>query len=76
MLAFGILAMNTLGLCAAVQLSLAFGLAALLWPDKFMPLFEILLFPWLASSRAIRANGVAAIGLSLLLFAIRFTGYR
>ena len=72
----GILAMNTLGLCAAVQLSLAFGLAALLWPAKFMPLFEILMFPWAASSRAIRANGIAAIGLSLLLVAIRFTGYR
>ena len=59
--------MNTLGLCAGVQLGLVFGLAALLWPNKFIPLFEILLFPWAASSRAIRANGIAAIGLALLL---------
>ena len=56
--------MNTLGLCAGVHPSLAFGLAALLWPAKFIPLFEILMFPWAASSRAIRANGIAAIGLS------------
>jgi hypothetical protein len=68
--------MNTLGVCAAVQLSLAFGLAALLWPAKFMPLFEILMFPWGTSSRAIRANGIAAIALSLLLVAIQFAGYR
>ena len=67
--------MNTLGLCAGVQLGLAFGLAALLWPNKFMPLFEILMFPWTASSRAIRANGIAAIGLALLLLT-RLTGNR
>ena len=67
--------MNTLGLCAGVQLGLAFGLAALLWPNKFMPLFEILMFPWAASSRTIRANGIAAIGLALLLLT-RLTGNR
>jgi hypothetical protein len=32
--------MNNLGLCFLVQLGLAFGLVGLLWPDKFMPLFE------------------------------------
>ena len=63
--------MNTLGLCAGVQLGLAFGLAALFWPDKLLPLFAILMFPWAASSRAIRANGIAAIGLSLALLVIR-----
>jgi hypothetical protein len=72
----GILAMNNLGLCFVVQLGLAFGLAGLLWPDKFMPLFETLMFPWAASCRAIRANGIAAIGLSLLLLVARLTGYR
>jgi hypothetical protein len=65
---------NHLGLCAGIQLGLAFGLAALFWPNKFMPLFEILMFPWAASSRAIRTNGIAAIGLSLLLLVIRLTG--
>jgi len=47
-----------------------------LWPEKFMPLFEILMFPWAASCRAIRANGIAAIGLSLLLLVTRFAGGR
>jgi len=67
---------NNLGLCVVVQLGLAFGMAGLLWPDKFMPLFEILMFPWAASCRAIRTNGIAAIGLSLLLLVTRLTGYR
>ena len=67
--------MNSLGLCLVVQLGLAFGLAGLFWPDKFMPLFDILLFPWAASHRAIRANSIVAIGLSLLLLVTRLTGY-
>jgi hypothetical protein len=67
--------MNTLGLCAGVQLSLAFGLAALLWPNKFTALFEILMFPWAATSRAIRANGVIAIALALVLLT-RLSGNR
>ncbi|SPF37809.1 hypothetical protein SBA1_1870005 [Candidatus Sulfotelmatobacter kueseliae] len=72
----GILTVNHLGLCVGVQLGLAFGLAALFWPDKFMPLFEILMFPWAASYRLIRANGIAAIGFSLLLLAMRLSGNR
>ncbi|MGB6679221.1 MAG: hypothetical protein WBE44_21170 [Terriglobales bacterium] len=72
----GILIVNNLLLCFVVQLGVAFGLAGLLWPDKFMPLFEILMFPWAANCRGIRANGIAAIGLSLLLLVTRLTGYR
>lgn len=68
--------LNTLWLCFVVQLGLAFGLAALLWPDKFMPVFEVLMFPWAASCRAIQANGMAAIGLSLLLLVTRLAGNR
>jgi hypothetical protein len=67
---------NNLGLCFLVQLGLAFGLAGLFWPDKFMPLFEVLMFPWAVSCRAIRVNGIAAIGLSLLLLVARLTGNR
>jgi len=52
-----------------VQLCLAFGVAGLFWPEKFMPVFEVLLFPWAASYRAVRANSLAAIGLSILLLA-------
>jgi len=68
--------MNNLGLCLVVQLGLAFGLTGLFWPDKLMPLFDILLFPWAASYRAIRANSIAAIGLALLLLATRLAGNR
>lgn len=59
--------MENLGLGLLVQLCLAFGVAGLLWPDRFMPLFEILMFPWAASYRVVRANSVAAIAGSVLL---------
>ena len=55
-LALESLTLNNLLLCFVVQLGVAFGLAGLLWPEKFMPLFEILMFPWAASCRAIRAT--------------------
>ncbi len=61
--------MIILDLCVAVQLCLAFGVAGLLWPEKFLPLFEVLMFPWVASYRAIRANCLVAIVLSILLLA-------
>jgi hypothetical protein len=75
-LALESLTVNNLGLCFVVQLCLAFGLAGLLWPEKFMPLFETLMFPWAASCRGIRANGIAAIGLSILLLVTRLSGHR
>lgn len=61
--------MINLELCVAVQLCLGFGVAGLFWPEKVKPVFEVLLFPWAASYRMVRANSVAAIGLSLLLLA-------
>ncbi len=68
--------MNYLAVCLLVQISLAFGVAGLLWPDKLMPLFEVLMFPWAASYRTVRANSLAAIGVSLVilvkLFAVGF----
>jgi hypothetical protein len=66
--------MTTLELCVVVQLCLAFGVAGLLWPERLMPIFEVLMFPWAASYRGIRANSIAAIGLSVLLFARLFAG--
>jgi hypothetical protein len=66
---------NSLGLCFIVQICLIFGLAGLLWPEKLMPLFEILIFPWVASSRSIRSHSILAIGLSLLLFVALLTGH-
>lgn len=49
--------------------SLIFGMAGLFWPEKFRPLFDILMFPWPASYRMVRVNSIAAIILSLLLAA-------
>jgi hypothetical protein len=60
--------MSPFGICFVVQLCLALGVAGLLWPEKLMPFFEILMFPWAASYRGIRVNSIAAIGLSVLLF--------
>lgn len=61
--------MINLELCFVVQFCFSFGVAGLFWPEKLMPLFEVLLFPWAASYRAIRANCLAAVGLSILLAA-------
>lgn len=61
--------MHILGLCLVVQFCLAFGVAGLFWPEKIRPLFDVLMFPWAASYRSVRANSIAAIGLSLLLLA-------
>jgi hypothetical protein len=66
--------MNTLELCLIVQVCFSFGVAGLLWPDKLRPLFDVLMFPWAANGRAIRANSIAAIGLSLVLFVRLLTG--
>ena len=43
-----------------VQLNLIFGVAGLMWPDKIMPVFVLLMFPWPASHRAIRTHGIIA----------------
>ena len=59
--------MDNFALCLLVQLYLAFGVAGLIWPDRLMPLFWVLMFPWAASYRAIRVNGIAAIALYVLL---------
>jgi len=60
--------MHSAGVPVVIQVSLAFGLAGLLWPERLMPLFEVLMFPWPSSYRAIRVNSLAAIALSLVLF--------
>ena len=68
--------MNVLGLCLIAQLGLAFGVAGLFWPEKFRPVFDVLLFPWAASYRAVRINSIAAIGLAVLLLAKLVIGMR
>lgn len=61
--------MEMLALCLLVQLFLAFGVAGLLWPEKFMSVFGVLMFPWQANDRIIRANGVLAIAAYLVIIA-------
>jgi hypothetical protein len=61
--------MHILGLCLVVQFCLAFGVAGLFWPEKMRPVFDVLMFPWAASHRSVRANSIAALGLSALLLA-------
>jgi hypothetical protein len=59
--------MDNLVFCILVQLNLVFGVAGLIWPDKLKPLFGVLMFPWPASYRAIRVNGIVAIGAYFLV---------
>lgn len=61
--------MGTLLFLLIVQLNLAFGVAGLVWPDKFMPLYGILMYPWPASYRAIRTHGIVAIAGYLVVVA-------
>jgi hypothetical protein len=61
--------MNHLAASLIVQVSLAFGLAGLFWPEKLMPLFDVLMFPWASSYRTVRFHSIGAIAASVLLFA-------
>jgi hypothetical protein len=58
--------------CLIVQANLVFGLAGMIWPEKLMPLYGILMFPWPASHRAIRINGIVAVLGWLLVLAKLF----
>ena len=60
--------MNHIWLPLIVQLSLTFGIAGLFWPEKFLPIFEVLMFPWAASLRLIRVHCIAALVFSAVLF--------
>lgn len=57
-----------------VQLNLIFGVAGLMWPDKLMPVFGLLMFPWPPSHRAIRIHGVVAVISYLLVLAKVLSG--
>jgi hypothetical protein len=59
--------MENLLFCLIAQVNLVFGVAGLIWPDKLKPFFGLLMFPWPASYRAIRVNGVVAIAAYLLV---------
>jgi hypothetical protein len=60
--------MNYMVLSFAVQLCLAFGIAGLLWPEKLVAVFDVLMFPWAATHRLVRVNAWGALLLACLLF--------
>ena len=60
--------MNHLVLSLVVQLSLAFGVAGLLWPEKLVAVFDVLMFPWPATYKLVRANAWGALFIAFLLF--------
>jgi hypothetical protein len=60
--------MNPIIMSLVVQLSLAFGVAGLFWPEKLVAVFDVLMFPWPATYRLVRANACAALFLAFLLF--------
>ena len=60
--------MNHLVLFLVVQMCLVFGVAGLSWPEKLIDVFDVLMFPWPATHKLVRANAWGAILLSCLLF--------
>jgi hypothetical protein len=66
--------MRSVEVCVVAQLCLLFGLAGLFWPERFLGLFELLMFPFPASYRTVRTHCVGAIVLSLLLAAVLVAG--
>lgn len=62
--------MNHLAASLIVQVCLALGLAGLFWPEKLLPVFDVLMFPWASSYRTVRIHSIAAIAVSVLLFGV------
>ncbi len=60
--------MNHMLLLLVVQLSVTFGAAGMLWPERLVSVFDVLMFPWSATHKMVRANAVGAILLACLLF--------
>lgn len=59
--------MNQIFLYLVVQFSVIFGVAGLLWPEKLVSIFDVLMFPWPASHQTVRNHAWGAIVLSGLL---------
>ena len=62
--------MNHMVQLLVVQLSLVFGVAGLLWPEKLVAVFDVLMFPWPATHRLVRANAWGALFLAVLLLVV------
>ena len=61
--------MNPMVQLLVVQLSLIFGVAGILWPEKLVAVFDVLMFPWPATYKLVRANAWGALLLAVVLFA-------
>jgi len=59
--------MNPVVQLLVVQLSFVFGVAGLLWPEKLVAVFDVLMFPWPATYKLVRANACGALLLAILL---------
>lgn len=60
--------MDHMLLSLVVQLAFAFGVAGLLWPEKLIAVFDVLMFPWPATHKFVRTNAWIALCLAVLLF--------
>ncbi len=61
--------MHALAVSCVAQISLVFGMAGLFWPEKLLPIFDVLMFPWISTHRTVRLNSIAALMLAVLLLA-------
>lgn len=59
--------MDKFAVCLLVQLYLMFGVSGLIWPERLMSTFELLMFPWPANHRVIRANGAIAVATYMIV---------
>jgi hypothetical protein len=66
--------MDHLRLSLLLELCLAFGVAGLFWPERFIAVFDVLMFPWAATYRVVRAHSVAAIAAALFLLLALLAG--
>jgi hypothetical protein len=66
--------MDHLRLSLLLELCLAFGVAGLFWPERFIAVFDVLMFPWAATYRVVRAHSVAAIAAAFFLLLALLAG--
>lgn len=60
--------MNHMVQLLVVQLTFTFGVAGLLWPEKLVAVFDVLMFPWPATYKLVRANAWGALAIAVILF--------
>lgn len=66
--------MKDLPIYLVLELCLALGLAGVWWTDELLPVFDVLLFPWPANRRVVRAHSLFSIAVFLILVVARVMG--